>query len=46
MMNSETNIWDLTDSEKLIVLKERLDIERFENLPNIAEKTITQKTLR
>ena len=45
-MDTDKDLPDMTDEKKLVLLKERMKIEKFENLPTVKQKEIILKTLR
>ena len=46
LIDSNTALTEMTDSNRFVLLKEKMEIEQFENLPIIMQKEIILKTLR
>ena len=45
-MYTDTDLSDMTDAKRFLLLKERMNVEKFEKLPTVAQKEIILKTLR
>ena len=45
-MYTDTDLPEMTDAKRFLLLKEMMQIERFENLPTMTQKDIIFKTMR
>ena len=45
-MYTDTDLPEMTEAKRFVLLKEMMQIERFENLPDMTQKDIVLTTMR